>query len=30
MVTARCELNHNSLMPDDWYCADGEMMTNEV
>lgn len=24
VVTARCELNHNSLMPDDWYCADGE------
>lgn len=29
VVTARCELNHNSLMPDDWYCADGEMKENE-
>lgn len=25
VVVARCELNHNSLMPDDWYCADGEV-----
>lgn len=28
VVTARCELNHNSLMPDDWYCADGEAKPN--
>ncbi len=21
---ARCELNHNELMPDEWFCADGE------
>ncbi len=21
---AVCELNHSRLMPDDWYCADGE------
>ena len=19
-----CELNHNKVQPDDWYCADGE------
>lgn len=25
---ARCELNHNELMPDEWYCADGEAKTN--
>lgn len=29
VVTARCELNHNELMPDDWFCADGEAGTYE-
>lgn len=27
---ARCELNHNDLMPDDWYCADGEVRDSNV
>ena len=26
---ARCELNHNELMQDEWFCADGEAGTYE-
>lgn len=25
---ARCELNHNELKQDEWFCADGEAKTN--
>lgn len=25
----RCELNHNFVQADDWYCADGEMREEE-
>ena len=24
-----CELNHNKVQADDWYCADGERRTDE-
>ena len=29
VVYNMCELNHNKVQPDDWFCADGERSTNE-
>lgn len=26
----RCELDHNNVMSDDWYCADAERRTDET
>ena len=30
VVVNRCELNHNSVQSDEWFCADGERREDEA